>query len=172
MIAVSRHQHPPYNSPASIRIQRLTHFWIYEFYSQWKYLTCVSCTSEYQSYVWIMSWYCLSVPLSDQIWLCYGIYESVFLCISCLFDRCLCVWAVMSCVMEPKCGVCGVQRLLAAHNLYLEWWMNRGEAVHTNPNWFKPPKCLTPNERIFGFHKVALVPGLGYPADNFSWATP
>ena len=41
--------------------------------------------------------------------------------------------------MEPKCGVCGVQRLLAAHNLYLEGqMMNRGGSSQKSkliPTW-------------------------------------
>ena len=66
-----------------------------------------------------------------------------FVCISLTFCLnwlvCLGVWGVMSCVMEPKYGVCGVQRLLAAHNLYSEqcWLTDVAEALNiTNQNWF------------------------------------
>ena len=59
---------------------------------------------------------------------------------------CLGVWGVMSCVMEPKYGVCGVQRLLAAHNLYSEgcWSTDVVEALNiTNQNWFQLLMYLT-----------------------------
>ena len=73
-----------------------------------------------------------------------------FVCISLTFCLnwlvCLGVWGVMSCVMEPKYGVCGVQRLLAAHNLYSEgcWSTDVVEALNiTNQNWFQLLTYLT-----------------------------
>ena len=84
----------------------------------------------------------------NGICLSASVHLSVVLCIS--FDWCLCVWAVMSCVMEPKCGVCGVQRLLAAHNLYLEWrgWTLRGwQFTQLQINLNRPK--IWPNERNF-----------------------
>ena len=73
-----------------------------------------------------------------------------FVCISLTFCLnwlvCLGVWGVMSCVMEPKYGVCGVQRLLAAHNLYSEgcWSTDVAEALNiTNQNWFQLLMYLT-----------------------------
>ena len=76
-----------------------------------------------------------------------------FVCISLTFCLnwlvCLGVWGVMSCVMEPKYGVCGVQRLLAAHNLYSEgcWSTDVVEALNiTNQNWFRCSR-IWPNER-------------------------
>ena len=100
--------------------------------------------------------YSLGLSLSDHLWVMTinGIFVCIcpfvsfslyFMCVR-LVSVSVCVWAVMSCVMEPKCGVCGVQRLLAAHNLYSEgcWSTDVVEALNiTNQNWFQLLTYLT-----------------------------
>ena len=163
MMGPSRRQHPPYiyippttqykyNSNTieniNIKIKNMNTFNLCQ-----ESLICLGISLRMQLSVMLMVFVCLCVCVFDCVCvclsacLCIPLYLCVFvsLCVSvcvclCLW-LCLCVWPVMSCVMEPKCGVCGVQRLLAAHNLYLEGqMMNRGGSSQKSkliPTWRK-----------------------------------